>query len=1523
MQTPSATLAPVIALRESATSVTRTGLLLFEVYAHDYYPTTEFDPDDAFAWFAQTSITWNGNVYRRQILSHSSIARLLTSAFNRVSMTFANNDQFMSQFVIANEIEGMRLVIRYIARGVSAALADSIVVFTGRLERQSSLSEEECTIEAKQDLASINYDIPKRTFSPVDPLNRSPNDPEYEGFKFNTQTGFFKISTVVTKRFLGFFNKKKVKTETQQYTSEDGTNRDQTVPLVLGRCQMELIPVWWADVGFFLVGLFVAAGHKVTSITNIINRSPGFQFPAHIPDPHDPDHNHLGDIGGTGTNAAPDLLDGTNVFIGPYSWFPGNTAYLSRTAYVGAGWTGPDDFRESSPNTGDDAVPIVTAIVMGEADLPDGANDFTLKGFTDNPAYLARLVLTNSDMIGIDSRLINDDACIETAAYCEEPILDETNAELLPLIQSDADALANGDFERHNSSGLLNSRYYNYVVDDSNPNPWTEPRTDPTIFTDPVEDPTPHPTVLDAVPFYRKRYTFNSPLTDKTGAVRFLFDTLYPSARLYTLFGPDGKLRIKTERPADSSFLLADAAIGATEVHVNDIEPWVNSLQGLALIGVGLATSETRVINDVDYLTAGNSITTTAADTGTIVLAVGGATLSGGTASIPPSGTYTVSGTPAAGNTLTATIDGVPTVYLLDGDDTVESVAAGLATAINANVRIKSYIRAVWDGADEVTVYSKLGKLKFVSALVNAHEALLDPPASGPTASGVAGGSLIPGTYKLAYSYQNAVGETFISPITDVVVTSGQRIQTTTITMPGNVDALNWYMSKAADDPSLAFLVSNTGTSFLINVLPDSTARGVPLVNSAGEETIRVMASFTSRNIRTGQFTWPLPSRGSSINQVLIKYREATDDFAERELYVNDYVHQAKISKINKVEIDGSGIDNFHQASRIANTRLAKEREGNFFVEWATDEAGIVFEEGDVVCATDASGGFVNLPLRIEEIRIQDNLDVTFVGRLYSTIMYSDEAGQHPIALPSTLKYMNQAPPAVSNVALFEDGYITPNNTWISKIVGTFDFGEFFGGQVAKVYLKLEGEADYRLITTVIPNEDNEGVFEILGVPLTASTGHSVKIVTESKFGYTLGLAAATEYLVIIDGPVIPPPEDIVIYRDQLTETDIDQSQQIQIVIPTGDRNIGEIVKYWVDVYSDTPDAAFTVNASTNVFTSTAHGLTADDTIALSSSGTLPAPLDKEAHYYLRDIATDTFKLSLTPNGAAIDLTNTGSGTHSWSLRKRHMSAANVGTFNPAVLMAFDPAGAGTWVYDETAGSGGWLKTIKTDYFGRNEKTETGVDGDYIAGAGFTLSALATLGESGDAFEFTMGRSGSTPALDTEIDFQVFANDEEPDLSGFVYRLTFTTVTGATGFKADAYRWQLHIYEGLSGSPTLKHTEPDYEIAPMRYRVQLSGSELRVYRDYGGPGSTLLYRSSTPIPSPLRPVITGFEEHEVLKMKAGGSSSKAVSTYPDTDMAADFGVAVSAVPETFRFRVYEERVFINGSFFSEAVDFIS
>jgi hypothetical protein len=86
---------------------------------------------------------------------------------------------------------------------------------------------------------------------------------------------------------------------------------------------------------------------------------------------------------------------------------------------------------------------------------------------------------------------------------------------------------------------------------------------------------------------------------------------------------------------------------------------------------------------------------------------------------------------------------------------------------------------------------------------------------------------------------------------------------------------------------------------------------------------------------------------------------------------------------------------------------------------------------------------------------------------------------------------------------------------------------------------------------------------------------------------------------------------------------------------------------WYVALIADTRSLfIFTADASANTLTATGNDLVDGLPVQLTTTSILPAPLTTGTNYYVRDRSGDTFKLAATAGGTAIDLTNTGSGTH-------------------------------------------------------------------------------------------------------------------------------------------------------------------------------------------------------------------------------------------------------------------------------------
>lgn len=85
----------------------------------------------------------------------------------------------------------------------------------------------------------------------------------------------------------------------------------------------------------------------------------------------------------------------------------------------------------------------------------------------------------------------------------------------------------------------------------------------------------------------------------------------------------------------------------------------------------------------------------------------------------------------------------------------------------------------------------------------------------------------------------------------------------------------------------------------------------------------------------------------------------------------------------------------------------------------------------------------------------------------------------------------------------------------------------------------------------------------------------------------------------------------------------------------------------WVALLDTTTQSfSFTVDAGTDTLTATGHNFLTGTQVKVSSTTTLPAPLVAGTTYYAINVSGNTLKLSATSGGAAIDITSTGTGTH-------------------------------------------------------------------------------------------------------------------------------------------------------------------------------------------------------------------------------------------------------------------------------------
>lgn len=933
----------------------------------EFYPpgTTDLIPGNAERRFAASSLVWYGWEYEQQAISRGDVSRYMTEKFNSVNITLSNVDRTVSDWLSSITLEGYRVVIRMVSRSLSD---DSVVLFVGRCEKPGDIENAQITLTAKQDLGTIENEIPFSKFDLKCPLkfkgteclagqtltektatyqeasvcNKSwsqcfeyGNHKAFQGFRYRAVIGSFKVNSRPSGMMAMFGSRR----ATKQWSSSDNIPIGQSVPMGLGRTQIDLTPILYADTGEYLYGHFIAGEGPVSEATptqvfaDVRNTTAGWATTFQAK------HEHRGDYGYDPDQQTDSALLGDE--------------YYSHRAYVEATIEG------NNPDTGDPA-PTLAAVVLWQPTPTLSGACFDDTDWSDNPVEHVRFLLTSERALNYPADWIDDEVAVETAKYCNEPLVDESGCE--EFWYDENNGTAGIDWKRYRSTGILDWQYYKWVLGEIT----SRPQTLGAEYN--AYDPENPPVDPPASTFYRKRYTSNWHLKEPIKVSDFLFKHLLPSFRGYLVTGADGKLQIKTERPALTSLLRNATSVGATTVAVEDVTAW----QRLAYnniychIGSGMETSETRRVTSLAYSSAGNSITLSGVQNVTAY----SATFVGGSSTQQATNYFTVTG---AATAAIVVVDGVTiTGGSGSGNATIGSTAAELATRINAHPTLTRYIEATWSKAQPavVTLRAKLGVLTLNTALENAHG-------------------------------------------TDEAVTH------------------------------VAAVFSNR-------------ARGV----------------LSKSNIIRDTFKWPLGGRQSSYNQFSIVYTDCVQDFQQTELRENDYDHQERTNKINKLEISGACVDNYHQADRLVQAARYKYRDGDFFCSFQTTGEALLLEEGDVICvAHDNIPDSHNHLFRIEELRITQDHRVNIVARLYMENQYPDAAAVRTLGLNTGSVWIAKAPPAVSNLAI---SYTTSDSGRVQ-----FDFGGFVGTQTARIEIKRPGESTWSPVAEVSPDGLGRGAAEI------------------------------------------------------------------------------------------------------------------------------------------------------------------------------------------------------------------------------------------------------------------------------------------------------------------------------------------------------------------------------------------------------------------------------------------------------------
>lgn len=1096
MQSVSSTFLSVL---QSNNLTAKSLVFVVEFYKSSALPTADgFDPagtDFLMGVSTVSGITFRTRTYKQLANSIGDTKTTLKKELSSFSVTLNNQTREIIDFEYATGFEGLICVKRLIDRNTSVALADSAVKFTGGCEKPDSFerSSESVTITVKQILSGTEINIPRRTFAPDDAEGRPVSDPLNEGFRYQQRSGTVVYQETVKKRYLLFFTKKVKESRTLQYSSQSDLDSSRAVPLALGRVQMQAIQLAGADIGSYFQGTCAFVdGHEhgiggygyfrsVTPGVGLIDTNKKLGLP--------------GMLGGVPSA-------GFQVNDEP-TWI-GNGIY-SRTAFVfySAGGTNPQT---------DDPLPDIVANLLGlRVPTPGTDGVFDEIKFTDNPVVLCRWLLNSAYYFNLEADWLDDAQNLIEADYCDHILVDQANTDTVQLAASQT-GIAGTDYFNYKSTGAINpvwflnktagtqdldaymreADYQFYAATPYNSDDWNGDGL-PDYSVAPTE--------------FRRRYTLNILLGEQMKAIDFLFDVLLPTCNGLVTQSANGKIAIKVARPEDFAFVHTANLVGATNIRVRNINPFAEK-PGRILIGANLATSEVRSITGFSY---DDQITYAVSASGGV--SSSGANLAGTGGTTPMQVTLTVS---SASGTKTVTINGFALSYTPAGDDTTVSVAAMIAGQINSHNELNKYIKASWTaGASTVVVSSRIGYLLLDAALDNIHNAPIADPTSAPTGTETASGTFLAGAYQIAYSFVTIEGETLTGAVLTKTVAANKKIVIDAVTMPARAVAVNWYASVEANGIRRRFIKTNNGASWTFDTLPKLDEAVEPIFNTTAAECHRVAMAFTDRanpqtglttsNVVAGSFTFPQGGGRSSVNQIVGKYRDASQDFQLTPLpqWLKDKAHIAKVKKVNPYELNLAGVDNYHQAVRLGGQKLQLLRDGDTFHGLVSDGEALLLQEGDVVCVTDDSGRFINEPVRIEELSFSNSSgypSASFKARKYRRAYFDDQIRERLVPLPIVT---NTDPNTEQSAAVIYQ-FSAATNTSVQIGINNFSTSARFRKVEISNNADMSGAATLPII---------QSVYQLPNVELVTKTGEAAAVtkyfrMSHSSNGVTYGDAS-------------------------------------------------------------------------------------------------------------------------------------------------------------------------------------------------------------------------------------------------------------------------------------------------------------------------------------------------------------------------------------------------------------------------------
>lgn len=979
-----------------------------EIYPSDAAPP--FKTEDAIKRFSATENTeFLGFGYDKKVISLSRAKRTSKKERNSFTVGLDNLSREIATFEFTEGFEGKILVLREISRSLSTDVSHSLIFFVGKCEKPNGGNKKELSVTANQVYGSTVHEIPRRKFTPEDPQGRAASDPLFEGFPYIPQYGTT-VYPRIKRSFFGLFKKQIM--ERLQYSSFSDIDANKSLPFPFGRVQIEGTNLGYVDIGNHIRVTTAFTEGEIKAYLRIYSTDPRFSGPL------GGGHTPRGELGGVG---------GQQPVTGPPELLPWiANGYYSKTAWAAGVYLG------TAVDQVDPAPGIVATILAKMVFILGLDNEFDVYDWSDNAAALIRFFDTDSDYENLDPAWLDEESYAEAYRYNNEFLFDNSFSDLIFVPAGTLESNIESAGLRQPTSNVT-PEYLKYLRGEMEAEEVfalkaktqeidleSEIPIEPGDIPDPGDPPWEVPSAINLSVFLRRRYTCNVVANEKQKLSDFKNEVILASSRMFETQGFDGRKKLRHKKPVDFALGLAGFAANTNTLSVDDVSYWITNKTGFLLIQPHSDISEVRKVLGSQYTVAQNSVSLSASSN----ISIDGFSGSDG-ANTPAAATITVNSV-LAGDSNYITLDNEQIQVIAVEADDPNTLAGFFYGSINAHPRLRRKFKAEWLD-NEVIITAKFGALTLDANIELSHPAPVDNPASPPILSASAG-TLAAGTYYVAYAFENANGRTLQSQAASITLEANQKIEVEAVATPNAETSVVWYVSPEANSFKLRKIHSSDGSAFEIDALPRLTGELPNDFNRTGTEVLRVAMVFADQpsvrnhapksNIIKDSLEWILGRREDAVNLVSISFRDASQDFRLVELKIRDEEHIAKVKKENKLEIDGSAIDSFHQAFRIGSGAMAEARDAAHFHKWQSDREALFLEEFDVVCVTDAGAGVVNFPVIIEDIEYDDLISAhptaTFTARKYSSTLYDDSVVGRQIPVIQSLD---------QNGIEFDDGF--------------------------------------------------------------------------------------------------------------------------------------------------------------------------------------------------------------------------------------------------------------------------------------------------------------------------------------------------------------------------------------------------------------------------------------------------------------------------------------------------------------------